>query len=288
MIMLDKTNESSASSSNPSVSSEYFYLSDFDDAQECARILERESNLCQQSGEDAKLPKNLPRHLASIWRTDLLTGDQEQSLFRKLNCIKHLMAQASELGNDSNRVDKLNEMLLETRNQIVEANMRLVFSLVKKYENPGSIEFDELLSAGYSALIRAVDLFDFRRGSKFSTYAYTSIQRSCFGHFRRESKRRERIQIDAEAHTDAVSSDNSPVPFAGEEAESIEKLLKHLGPRERYILTARFGIGAHHDGLTFRKIGKKLGISGTRVAQIFHETVEQLRSTVDDNYAIAG
>ena len=90
---------------------------------------------------------SLRLYLRSIGRVDLLTADQEVMLAKRI-----------ERGD------------MEAKQQMIEANLRLVVSIAKNYLGRG-LTFLDLIQEGSLGLIRAVEKFDYRRGYKFSTYA---------------------------------------------------------------------------------------------------------------------
>jgi RNA polymerase primary sigma factor len=90
---------------------------------------------------------SLRLYLRSIGRVDLLTADQEVFLAKRI-----------ERGD------------MAAKQQMIEANLRLVVSIAKGYLGRG-LSFLDLIQEGSLGLIRAVEKFDYRRGYKFSTYA---------------------------------------------------------------------------------------------------------------------
>ncbi|MBN0756462.1 sigma-70 family RNA polymerase sigma factor, partial [Pseudomonas aeruginosa] len=90
---------------------------------------------------------------------------------QKLQQIEEETGLTIEQVKDINRRMSIGEAKARrAKKEMVEANLRLVISIAKKYTNRG-LQFLDLIQEGNIGLMKAVDKFEYRRGYKFSTYA---------------------------------------------------------------------------------------------------------------------
>ncbi|MFB9430797.1 sigma-70 family RNA polymerase sigma factor [Streptoalloteichus tenebrarius] len=113
-------------------------------------------------------------YLNGIGRTKLLTAEEEVELAKRIEAgvfAQHMLETARRL--PPKRQAELEELVRDGRvakNHLLEANLRLVVSLAKRYTGRGMPLLD-LIQEGNLGLIRAVEKFDYTKGYKFSTYA---------------------------------------------------------------------------------------------------------------------
>ena len=115
-------------------------------------------------------------YLNAIGRTKLLTAEQEVTLARRIEAglyAEDLLGRESLPTEYAGAADELAIIAAEghaAKNHLLEANLRLVVSLAKRYTGRG-MAFLDLIQEGNLGLIRAVEKFDYTKGYKFSTYA---------------------------------------------------------------------------------------------------------------------
>jgi RNA polymerase sigma factor (sigma-70 family) len=245
-------------------------------------------------------PKDVPPELASCYEYPLLSKDQEQHLFRKMNFLKHKAAklrnQIRKEGGEPNEIDpsrvrnqtlkdieELQKEANAVKELLINANMRLVVSIAKKHAAQAD-NFFELVSDGNMSLIRAVEKFDFGRGFKFSTYASWAIMKNFARSIPDEKHRRERFVTGHEEVFEVapdIRSDEHEILATHERAtHSVNRLLEYLEPREREIIRLRAGLD--EDPRTLEEIGQQFGITKERVRQLNARAMKKLRSIVEE------
>ena len=95
---------------------------------------------------------------------------QERAKLRIKRIMKRLEMKRGDLKEIARQVKVHDYNMWEAKQRLIEANLRLVVSIAKRYVNLG-LKFSDLIQEGNIGLMKAVDKFDYKKGYKFSTYA---------------------------------------------------------------------------------------------------------------------
>jgi RNA polymerase sigma factor (sigma-70 family) len=237
-------------------------------------------------------------------RSRSLSRDEEEGLFLGYNYCRYRMMEVlkAHAGKRLTAVAtrellKWDQAALDVRDEIVQANLGLVPSMVERSRLTG-VDFSELISEGQLALLRSVDKFDVSRGFKFSTYAcraiLTSIGRAV------ALMARHRARYPTEYDPELQKSDVVEVRREDVEATCMQELAGILATNsadltvtERRVLSERFGMkGARKNGgadpKTLRQVAEIFGVTKERVRQIQNRALSKLRNVLDEQVFAAG
>ncbi|GLT20123.1 RNA polymerase sigma factor RpoD [Vibrio zhanjiangensis] len=153
------------------------------------RVRTQERLIMKASVEYAKMPKKsfitlfTGNESSEAWLDEILSSDKpyaekirhnEEDIRRSIMKLKMIEDETSltvqSIKDISRRMSIGEAKARRAKKEMVEANLRLVISIAKKYTNRG-LQFLDLIQEGNIGLMKAVDKFEYRRGYKFSTYA---------------------------------------------------------------------------------------------------------------------
>lgn len=178
---------------------------------------------------------------------------------------------------------------MHARDILIERNLRLVAHIVKKYMNSGK-ETDEMISVGIVGLVKAVNTYNFEKGSRLATYAARCIDNELLMLMRGDRKLSREVSLYDPIGTDKEGNEITPLSILEHEDEdiidqldkkqSLRKLSKILSkvltPREYFVVIRRYGLYGHHE-TTQRELAEQLNISRSYVSRIEKKALEKLR-----------
>lgn len=177
------------------------------------------------------------------------------------------------------------------RNTLIERNLRLVAHIVKKYYAQEGDQ-DDLISIGTIGLIKGISSYKPEKNTRLATYAAKCIENEILMYFRSRKKLQNEVSLSETLDTDPDGNSLSILDVVGvddtmyadlqdkEDCVRVRRLVGEvLTPREREIVTLRYGLG----GLmprTQREIAAKLGISRSYVSRIEKRALEKLEDAL--------
>lgn len=211
-------------------------------------------------------------------------------LLELLNSLSHVFYMALHVVNAGSfprplTADKEHEYLEayrkggdnHARDQLIEHNLRLVAHIIKKYYSSVRDQ-DDLISIGTIGLIKAVNTFDYTKGTRLATYASRCIENEILMFFRSTRKTAQDVSMDDPIDTDKDGHPLTLMDVIAEEDNTFENLdlkinseklyryiAETLDDREKEIIELRYGLLG--DGLTQREVASRLNISRSYVSQ---------------------
>src|SRR6266567_3828629 len=244
-------------------------------------------------------------YLREIGKVPLLTAQDEVELAKAIEAglfaqemlhggcqVVGAQANGAELAVIADQGDR-------ARQRLIEANLRLVVSIAKRYIGRGLV-FLDLIQEGNLGLIRAVEKFDYTKGYKFSTYATWWIRQAITRAIADQARtiripvhmvEIQRIAQEPVSLQAPIGEEDSDLGDFIEDADAVvpieaaafimlqdqlERVLDELAEREQRIIQLRFGLTDGHPR-TLEEVGREFGVTRERIRQIESKTLAKMR-----------
>lgn len=187
---------------------------------------------------------------------------------------------------------KIKEGDNQARNKLIEHNLRLVAHIIKKYYS-NCYEQEDLISIGSIGLIKAINSFDYEKGTRLATYAARCIENEILMYFRQNKKTSQDVSLNEPIESD---SDGNPITlmdvmFSDDtiaddldrkiKIKNLKRYIEYLkNEKEKTIIIKRYGLDGRKP-LTQREIAKSMGISRSYVSRIEKRALINLREMFD-------
>ena len=211
------------------------------------------------------------------------------------SCISNAQGFLKPLSREEEReyFEKFKKGDKSAKDKLINHNLRLVAHIVKKYS--GSAEADDLISVGSIGLIKAINSFEYNKGTQLSTYAARCIENEILMLLRLNKKHKNVYSLEESLGQDKDGNDielKDVIPSTEEDVFSTvenniitEKIVKvineNLTEREAKIIVMRYGINGT-PALTQREVAEKLGISRSYISRIETKALEIIKNHMTD------
>ena len=179
----------------------------------------------------------------------------------------------------------------QARQTLIERNLRLVVYIARRFENTG-INIEDLISIGTIGLIKAINTYQPAKNIKLATYASRCIENEILMFLRKNAGRRVEVSFDEPLNTDYDGNELLLSDVLGTEADVVMRPLEDdvdlcllasaldtLSPREREIITLRFGLGGGKEQ-TQKEVADRLGISQSYISRLEKRIIQRLKKEI--------
>ena len=179
----------------------------------------------------------------------------------------------------------------QARQTLIERNLRLVVYIARRFENTG-INIEDLISIGTIGLIKAINTFRADKNIKLATYASRCIENEILMYLRKNAGQRTEVSFDEPLNTDYDGNELLLSDVLGTEADVVMRPLEDdvdlcllasaldtLSPREREIITLRFGLGGGKEQ-TQKEVADCMGISQSYISRLEKRIILRLRREI--------
>ena len=174
------------------------------------------------------------------------------------------------------------------RNLLIEHNLRLVAYIARRFENTG-IHIEDLISIGTIGLIKAVGTYQPAKSIKLATYASRCIENEILMYLRKTANQKTEMSFDEPLNTDWDGNELLLSDILGTEEDLVVQPLEadvdrqllwqamdRLEPRERHIITLRFGLDGRRE-CTQKEVADQMGISQSYISRLEKRIISRLK-----------
>ena len=180
----------------------------------------------------------------------------------------------------------------ESKDILIEHNLRLVVFLAKKYENTG-VDLEDLVSIGTIGLIKGINTYRLGKNIKLATYASRCIDNEILMYLRKNKKIKTEVSIEEslsydgegnELHLEDVIGTDKDIVTKHLEEEIDKKLMleeiNNLNKRDKEIIILRYGLFGKEE-MTQKEVAEILGISQSYISRIEKKVIKRLKNVVN-------
>ena len=197
--------------------------------------------------------------------------------------------------------DKYTKMYLEGdirgRNKLIEHNLRLVVYVAKRFET-NITNLEDLISIGTIGLVKAINTFKLDKNIKLATYASRCIENEILMYLRKKSKMKVEVSLDEPLKCDYDGNELLLIDILSlnqnevvddllikEKEKMLHRAINELRPREKLILSLRFGLNGYEE-LTQKETADKLGISQSYISRLEKRILKKLKVILKENLKV--